>query len=438
MAVAYNTVTSVSFEGVTSTNVSHTASGSNRLAVAHVSSTPNSSTISSITYNGSAMTLVNTSVETDFELRASLYRYIAPGTSSQTCAINFSGAAYGALGVTSYTGVDQTTPISNSSIANGDNDSATVTVTSATDEMVTDIVCFFNNNVGTPAVGAAQTSRFYTKDSWGDAGVASTEAGAASVTMSWTLNIPSGYQHWAQVAASLKAASTGPIVHDASATLSGLGALAGVAVAQRFASTSMAGLGALQAAAVKQTFASTALSGSGTLQAAALRLIPSSATFSGAGTLSATGLVSIPLQAALSGSGTMQATALRTIPASASFSNSSVLSATALLIAIASASLTGSGLLAASAEGFVTHFASATLSGLGDMSAAGVRVVNATTNMVANGAMSATAFAVRFASTSLSGVGTMSARVQSAISRYVRYALNLLPGGIHRGKLTGR
>ena len=59
------------------------------------------------------------------------------------------------------------------------------------------------------SVGANQTERFSLDDGSGDSSSGSTEAGAAgTVTMSWTLNIGVGDQHWAQVAASLKEAVT--------------------------------------------------------------------------------------------------------------------------------------------------------------------------------------------------------------------------------------
>lgn len=230
----------------------------------------------------------------------------------------------------------------------------------------------------------------------------------------------------------------GPTTHNASAALSGTGVMVGAPLAQRFSSVAFSGTGSSQFNGLLQGFISASLGGTGSLQVSALREIHSSATMSGSGTMSSAALVSKPLQVAFSGSGAMQSSALREIPSSASMVGSGLITATALLTAVASAAFSGSGLLAATAEGIVIHFVSATLSGVGDLAASGVRAVNSSAIFAATSAMQATGVAVRFASAVFSGTGNMSARVQSAISRYVRYAFNLLPGGLHRGRLTGR
>lgn len=207
-AVAFDACTTVSYEGATSvTWADHAAGGSNRVALGQIANTPSTS-ISSVTWGGSAMTSVVTQVEATYDLRASIYRYVAPSTSGQAMVATFAAATYGAGGACSYTGVDQTTPITSSNGADGDSDTASVVITSATDELVADVVSFYEN-VGFPnqVPGTNQTERFEVSDSFGDGSAASTEAGAASVTMSWALNLPLADQHWAQVGAALKASS---------------------------------------------------------------------------------------------------------------------------------------------------------------------------------------------------------------------------------------
>ena len=205
--VAFDAVASTSFQGVTSASVNLTASGSDRVAVASIGTLPAAASVSSVTYGGAGMTLIDTETNTTLDGSANLFRYVAPATSSQSCQVNFAAAAYGGFGVMSFTGVDQTTPVSNFNGAQGNGlPTATVTVTSAIGEMGGDSLCtYFTGSA--PTTGAGQTLRFHQSDAFGDRGAGSTEAGASSVTMSWT-GI-GGSEYWAITAASLKEATGG-------------------------------------------------------------------------------------------------------------------------------------------------------------------------------------------------------------------------------------
>lgn len=86
---------------------SHTASGSSRIAI--VASAMISTTLSSLTYDGNAMTQIGTAVLSN--IRVYLHYYIAPPTGSATVSLTTAGNAQKAFVVTTYTGVDQSSPI---------------------------------------------------------------------------------------------------------------------------------------------------------------------------------------------------------------------------------------------------------------------------------------------------------------------------------------
>ena len=188
----FNAVTSDANNSGTA-SVAHTAAGSNRLALAFLYTDQNGDP-SAATYGGNAMTLVRKSIlGSSSNTTLHVYRYIAPDTSSQTCSITLPGASLWALAVCSFTDVDQTTPLGTSVFAET-NGAASITVdaSSATDELVAD---FFLGGCASITVGASQTERL-NSDFSGNLGFrkfgVSTETGAATTTMSWTITSASG------------------------------------------------------------------------------------------------------------------------------------------------------------------------------------------------------------------------------------------------------
>lgn len=190
MAVAFDAASSnTGSTSVTSVSVSHTFSGSNRAA--HVSVTWFSDIdIQSLTVNGSStgVTQLAASAHTnDTRDRIATYKVVAPPTGSITVQANWGSAIhYPSIEVVSLTGVDQTTPTGTVATAEGTGTTATVDVSSASGEFVIDGVRAATSSI---TVGAGQTSRAENENWEGNeisAGT-STEAGAASVTMSWTV-----------------------------------------------------------------------------------------------------------------------------------------------------------------------------------------------------------------------------------------------------------
>jgi hypothetical protein len=173
------------------TSVNHVATGSNRLALAAIAWFGNSASVTGMTSNSVAMTQIgSTLVHPDSDnLRLAVFGIVAPSTSSVSYAATFSGSPLlNYIQVMTFTGVDQTTPVGThaANTSAGDQTAVSSTVSSATNDLVAD----FMYAVGTAAtVGAGQTERLTASD-WGGNGLenrTSTEAGAASVDMTWTL-----------------------------------------------------------------------------------------------------------------------------------------------------------------------------------------------------------------------------------------------------------
>lgn len=194
-----------------------TTAGSDRVGIFGVATA--SDVVTGVTWGGSAMTLIDAAQISVTESRAVyLWRIINPPTGASNIVMTLSAPASGYGGVTSYTGVDQTTPIRAFSGATGTTSPATTACASAVGDMVVDAVQYEGSGTP-PSVGADQTSR-WTGDQGGWFVAGSTEAGAASVTMSWTLTTPTDY---AIKAASLQAAAAaGGAARSSGMTLTGV------------------------------------------------------------------------------------------------------------------------------------------------------------------------------------------------------------------------
>ncbi len=157
--------------------------------------------ISTITYNGAGLTLVTG--QTRGSARVEIWGLVAPDTGPNNVVITHSAGfdnGCTALAI-SHTGVDQTTPWGTPATATSTTGNPTVNVSSASGELVIDIeIGVASGTVHT--VGAGQTQELNQQAGNASAKVgSSTEAGAATVTMSWSYNISPG---WAIAAVPLK------------------------------------------------------------------------------------------------------------------------------------------------------------------------------------------------------------------------------------------
>lgn len=167
--------------------------GDNRLLIVKVTSI---NTVTAVTYAG--VSLTNTdgaaaamSVTGTSGAISSIWKLVAPATGSNTVVVTGPVSNVHIVAET-WTGVHQTTPLGTFGSATGTSTAPSVTITSATDEVVTDIVGASAALVSNTAltVGSGQTSEgTLVALSFGGTAVrsgASYETGAASTVMSWT------------------------------------------------------------------------------------------------------------------------------------------------------------------------------------------------------------------------------------------------------------
>ena len=212
MAVAFDAVTTSDNAG-SPASFSHTASGSNRLAVAMIVFQKDSTAVNGTpTYGGSNMTKF-----TEFDPvgaadaigKIEIWYIVAPALLAQTVSIAWTATGDDAIiAVASFTGVDQTTPLSGAATAEGNSTTPSVAVVSGTDDLVVDVV---ESEGLSSTAGASQTERVDTT-SGGAAGhiTVTTEPGAVSVTMSETLNASA---KWAKIGFNVEAVAAGLAGH---------------------------------------------------------------------------------------------------------------------------------------------------------------------------------------------------------------------------------
>lgn len=181
-------------------------------------------TISAVTYDGVSMGAAFSSdagVAGDKEITA-IYGKANPPAGTKTVSVTPGSSAYFTVGAVSVTGSDTTTCFrsgSNAS-AHGTSNNPSNAVSSATNDLVMDVIGTVHSGVFTK--GASQTQRWQA-GSFGQVGAGSTQAGAASVTMAWSIN---SSMNWTWCGASFQVAAAGGGLTITTATLpAGLGAL---------------------------------------------------------------------------------------------------------------------------------------------------------------------------------------------------------------------
>ncbi len=205
MSVAVDATSTGSGNNVTSVTVSHTTtSASDRLLLVGVSmDSTGGRTVTGVTYAGQSLTLVGAQSGGANPVRVEIWRLVNPPSGTANVVVNLSGSTDGvSVGATTFTGVDQTTPLGTFASAIGTSASPSVNVTSAAGELVYDVVA--GKDATSLTQGANQTEQWELANSGGDQrGAASTEAGASTVTMSWS-KTTSGTAEWAIGAVSIK------------------------------------------------------------------------------------------------------------------------------------------------------------------------------------------------------------------------------------------
>ncbi len=203
-ALAYDASASIA-ANTASVTLSHTTgAGVDRLLLVGVSMRSGDQSVNSVTYNGLALTRVGEQ-SNGAATRMEMWQLINPPSGTYNVVATLSASGRAVVGATTFSGVDQTEPLGPFVSTTGTSAAPSVTVSSAAGEIVFDTVA---NAAGQTAMapGAGQTERWDVDSGGFNAqdvrGGASTEAGAASVTMSWT----AGNDDWAIGAVAVKPA----------------------------------------------------------------------------------------------------------------------------------------------------------------------------------------------------------------------------------------
>jgi len=156
-----------------------TANGSNTLVIAGFRFYTNGQAVTAVTYGGVTMTLLRAEAFTAPDFEARQYVLINPPSGTQTFTVSFDGAVDIDAIVVPFTGVNQSAATGTPNGAHGGATGASIDLASAAGEVVLDFLYAFDTTGLT--IGAGQTQQA----SIGNVR-ASTEAGAATTTMSWT------------------------------------------------------------------------------------------------------------------------------------------------------------------------------------------------------------------------------------------------------------
>jgi hypothetical protein len=177
--------------GATSLTWSHTVNSQTNSCLFVIVKLTSNTTISTVTFNGDAMTAVGT-VTQSTNLRVSIYRRVAPDVGTFNVVVTLAASdEFEASALNTYN-VDQATPTGGTSTASGSGvTSSSIAKSSAVGELVLDGIAV---GVYPITVGAGQTEVDNESLTAVEVG-ASTEPGAATTTMSWSWSTASNYAH---------------------------------------------------------------------------------------------------------------------------------------------------------------------------------------------------------------------------------------------------
>ena len=194
----------------------HTVSGGDdRILIVGIALADTSDSVTSVTYGGTALTRI-TSIQSGNA--AEMWSLLAPPVGTANIVATWTDKNNMAGWSGTFTNVDQTNPIRNSGVASGNSTAPSAAVASAVGDLVVDTLSA-NGDAVSLSVGGGQTQicQNTTGTKGGDCwGASSYEAGAASVTMSWSAGAA---KNWGIAVAVLKAAP--PIQADVTVSLTG-------------------------------------------------------------------------------------------------------------------------------------------------------------------------------------------------------------------------
>lgn len=209
-ALAFDATSTANTASATSVTFAHTTTGSDRVLIVGASWRDGFplAVCTGITYNGVAMTALGD--HKSGTLGICMYALVAPATGANNVVITMDNAPNRLVGgAVSFTGANQSTPTGTYAEADGASTVPSVDVSSATGEIVVDTLAFGDASA---TVGSGQTQRWQVNDADDFyTGAGSTEAGATTVTMSWS----TGFGTWVIGGVSVKeaAAAAAPIFY---------------------------------------------------------------------------------------------------------------------------------------------------------------------------------------------------------------------------------
>lgn len=206
MALAIDATSNATGAGAGPFTWLHTCAGSDRLLKVDIFYYDSVDTVSAVTYNGDAMTVISGSTVSNGQYTVTSYGLIAPDTGSNTISVTFTGGVFDfGAGAISWTGADQATPFGTAATATGTSTAPSVNASSASGEIVSDALVIVHG--GTLTVDGSQSQQWNTPTANAFIKYAgSTEAGAGTTTMSWS---NSTSQAWAIAAVPVKPVSGG-------------------------------------------------------------------------------------------------------------------------------------------------------------------------------------------------------------------------------------
>ena len=191
MAIAFDAASNSGIQTGSSFNWSHTFAGADLFGVVGVSIlSVLGGMVSTVTVDGTPMTLIGAKTTVLANMRAELWGLIAPGTGTKTVEVTLNTALGSRAGAVSLTGVHQTTPTEDFASNDGTDtmnpQTASVTVTTGTDnDWIIDCVA---TDDGSITVGAGQDERSNVTGMLGSGAMSTfgpkTQAGARAMT--WT------------------------------------------------------------------------------------------------------------------------------------------------------------------------------------------------------------------------------------------------------------
>ena len=207
--------------GGSSLSFAHTVnSGTHGILLVEVAGTHGNAAdpVSSVTYGGQSLTYVG-AANLPNNTFADIWYLLAPPAGTANVVVTTAGSQHFMAGATDYFGVNQTTPLGTLYTATGFSTTPSVTLASAAGQLVVDSLGTHGDAAWITPTGPGQTQLWSqnTGGASGDGlGGGSDQAGAASVTMSWS---EGGNDQWALAAIGLNPDPTPTITAPASGSL---------------------------------------------------------------------------------------------------------------------------------------------------------------------------------------------------------------------------